>query len=332
MRHPTMEDVAARAGVSRALVSLVMRDAPNVSDAKRKAVLDAAAELSYRPHAMARSLAQRHANMAGVLLSDLHNPFFAEIYDGLSSAASALGLQLLVGTGHRQRRGEREAVDTFLDLRLDGIVLASSVLERGHIEAAARVVPVAVVSRAVRSALVDNVVCDDGRGAELAVEHLAALGHRRIAHIDGGSGAGAVARRGGYHRTMRRLGLAARVRVERGEFTEDAGADAARRLLRDGSPPTAIFAANDLAAVGALSVLQEKGMRVPDDVSLIGFDNTALARLDAVSLTTIDQPRFEMGRLTMLTLIERIRGRREAARHVLQPELVVRSSTGPVSG
>ncbi len=329
MRHPTMDDVAARAGVSRALVSLVVRDAPNVSEAKRKAVLEAAAELGYRPHAMARSLAERRANMIGVLLSDLHNPFFAEIYDGLESAASPLGLRLLASTGGRRRAWERRAVETFLDLRLDGIVLASAVLERRHIEAAARVVPVAVVSRTVRSALVDNVVCDDGRGAELAVEHLAALGHRRIAHVDGGSGAGAVARRKGYERTMRRLGFARHVRVERGEFTEEAGAEAARRLVEHGDLPTAIFASNDLAAVGALSVLEAKGLRVPDDVSVLGFDNTALARVDAVSLSTIDQPRFEMGRLTMLSLIERIRGRAGPARHVLQPELVARASTGP---
>jgi len=329
MRHPTMDDVAARAGVSRALVSLVVRDAPNVSEAKRKAVLEAAAELGYRPHAMARSLAERRANMIGVLLSDLHNPFFAEIYDGLESAASPLGLRLLASTGGRRRAWERRAVETFLDLRLDGIVLASAVLERRHIEAAARVVPVAVVSRTVRSALVDNVVCDDGRGAELAVEHLAALGHRRIAHVDGGSGAGAVARRKGYERTMRRLGFARHVRVERGEFTEEAGAEAARRLVEHGDLPTAIFASNDLAAVGALSVLEAKGLRVPDDVSVLGFDNTALARVDAVSLSTIDPPRFEMGRLTMLSLIERIGGRAGPARHVLQPELVARASTGP---
>src|SRR5262245_3114677 len=200
-----MEDVAARAGVSRALVSLVMRGAPNVSDAKRKAVLEAAAELGYRPNAMARSLAQRRADMVGVLLSDLHNPFFAEIYDGLDSVASERGLRLLVGTGGRRRGAERAAVETFLGLRLDGIVLASTVLDARAIEAAAHAVPVAMVSRTTRSKLVDSVVCDDGRGAELAVEHLAALGHRRIAHVDGGNGAGAATRRGGYVRAMRRL-------------------------------------------------------------------------------------------------------------------------------
>jgi DNA-binding LacI/PurR family transcriptional regulator len=327
--YKTMEDVAARAGVSRALVSLVMRGAPNVSDAKRQAVLEAAAELGYRPHAMARSLAQRRADMVGVLLSDLHNPFFAEIYDGLERAAGERGLRLLVSTGGRRRAGELAAVETFLGLRLDGVVLASTVLDARAIEAVASTVPVAMVSRTTRSRLVDTVVCDDGRGAELAVEHLVGLGHQRIAHIDGGSGAGARARRNGYVRAMRRLGLARHIRIEPGEFTEGAGAEAAKRLVTTGERPTAMFAANDLAAVGALSILENEGLRVPGDVSLVGFDNSALARLDAVPLTTINQPRYEMGRLTMQALIERIEGSTDLARHVLQPDLVVRASTGP---
>ena len=329
MAHPTMDDVAARAGVSRALVSLVMRGAPNVSDAKRKAVNEAAAALGYRPNAMARSLAQRRADMVGVLLSDLHNPFFAEIYDGLDSVAAERGLRLLVSTGGRRRGGERAAVETFLGLRLDGVVLASTVLDARAIEAAAAVVPVAMVSRTTRSRLVDSVVCDDGRGAELAVEHLAGLGHRRIAHVDGGNGAGAASRRSGYVRAMRRLGLSRHIRIEPGEFTEAAGAEAAKRLVTTDDPPTAMFVANDLAAVGALSVLEGQGLDVPGDVSLVGFDNSALARLDAVPLTTIHQPRFEMGQLTMRALLDRIEGAAEPTRHVLQPELVVRASTGP---
>lgn len=324
-----MEDVAARAGVSRALVSLVMRGSRNVSDGRRRAVQAAAEELGYRPHAMARSLAERRTNMVGVMLSDLHNPFFAELFDGMEAAARARGLRLLITTGDRRPAGEWAAVESLLDLRTDGIILASTKLEAKRIDQAARIVPLALVARATRSPAVDSVVCDDVHGAELAVEHLVNLGHRRIAHIDGGTAPGARSRRTGYERAMRRAGLAANVRVRHGEFTEAAGAAAAGALLSGRNRPTAIFVANDLAAVGVLDAVEEHGLRVPVDVSVVGFDNASLARIDHIALTTIDQPRLSMGRMTMEAIIERLDGRSAAVHRTLPPSLVVRATTAP---
>lgn len=331
MPGPTMEDVAARAGVSRSLVSLVMQGSPGVSPHRREAVLRAAAELGYRPNAHARNLARRTTRTVGVLLSDLHNPFFAEVYDGIESAASEAGFKLLANTGGQRPAGEREAVGTLLELRVDGIILAGARLPSSDIVAAAREVPVALVTRVVRDRSVDWVTSDDAHGAELALEHLAALGHRRIVHVDGGRGAGAAARRNGYRRAMARLGLADHARVVHGDFTEVSGVAAAREIVKGPEPlPTAVFAANDLCAAGVLSELDDLGLAVPDDVSVVGYDNTALAGLHTIDLTTIDQPRLAMGRQAMRAVLDRIEDRgREPLRSVLPPSLVARSTSGP---
>jgi DNA-binding LacI/PurR family transcriptional regulator len=278
---------------------------------------------------VARSLVEGRTRLIGALVADLHNPFFAEFLDGLQESLHGDGLRMLVGSGRWDPMFEAEAVEAFLEMRVDGLVLLSVVPD--SLEEAASSVPVVVVGeRDVEG--VDIVVDDDELGARLAVEHLVELGHHRIAHIEGARSTTARYRRAGYEAAMAAHGLAGQVIVEPGDFTEEGGYRAALRLLsRDPDQrPTAIFAPNDLVATGALSAADELDLRVPADVSIVGYDNTHLAAIRHISLTSVDQPRRDMGRVAAELLTARIEDPgRIPGQTLVVPHLVVRSTTGP---
>lgn len=328
MSRPTILDVAERAGVSKSLVSLVMHDSPYVSDERRAAVHEAIRELGYRPNAVARSLVRQRSYVLGVMLSNLHNPFFADLVDGIEEQALESGYRALFNSGKRDPQREAVALETLLELQTDGLILAGTLLDMKTINEAGQSVPTVIISRATRSQVVDSVSGNDRTGAGIAVDHLVSLGHRRVAHIDGGIGAGAKRRRSGYKAAMKRHGLEAM--IVPGSYTEHGGSQGVAQLIEMNAHPTAILAANDLAALGCLQALSDTGRTVPDDVSVVGYDNAWLAELRHVSLTTIDQPRAELGTTAVRLLIERLdEGRTEAQHIVLAPSLVVRSTTAP---
>ena len=328
--EPTILDVARRARVSKSLVSMVIRGEDGVSAKNREAVRQAIEELNYRPNVIARSLVQRRTRILGVMISDLRNPFFGDVVSGIQTRATELGYRVLFNTGDRAPDLEEAAIESLLELRVDGLILAAPRVDNPIIERAARAVPVVVLNRDTSSTLSDSVTNDNLAGAGLAVEHCASLGHTRIAHIDGGSGAGANVRREGYLAAMRRLGLGENILTVEGGFTENGGYEAALELLKRSPLPTAIFAANDISAIGALKALEEAGFRTPADVSVVGYDNTSLAALPQISLTSVQQFGADIGRLGMECIFERIEGTRSTPRHeVVAPTLVVRTSTGP---
>jgi DNA-binding LacI/PurR family transcriptional regulator len=207
-------------------------------------------------------------------------------------------------------------------------VLAGTVLPRAALAQFGRQLPTLVMGRVVRDAQVDCIAVDDAYGAELVVEHLVELGHRDIVHVDGGGGAGAAPRRTGYRKTMTRLGLARHIEVLPGDFTEEAGASAARQLLKRATLPTAVFAADDLVALGVLDVLRSAGVAVPGEVSVVGFDDSTIARLRAISLTSVAQPVEKMSALGIENVVARLEDRATPFRTtVVAPHLVVRGTT-----
>jgi DNA-binding LacI/PurR family transcriptional regulator len=330
MKHPTILDVAEEAGVSKSLVSLVMRGSDSVSPASKKAVLAAATKLNYRPNAAARTMVRQRSYVVGVLVSNLHNPFFADVIDGIDMAATDAGYRSILTTGNRVPARERLAVSTLLEMRVDGLILVSPRFKRDVAIETSQSVPTVVIGKATRATTVDSVTNDDRLGAEMVVDHLVDLGHRHIAHIDGGIGGGSKPRKTGYASSMKRHGLERETRSVAGGFTEAGGIEGIQTLLAKGPRPTAVFVANDLAAAGVLDVLAKKGVRVPDDISLVGYDNTGMARSHALGLTTVDQPRRQMGQMAADLILTKIdNGRGEVSHVVLAPKLVVRGSTGP---
>ncbi|WP_221350737.1 LacI family DNA-binding transcriptional regulator [Streptomyces beigongshangae] len=342
MRPPTIRDVAERAGVSKSLVSLVLRGSDRVRPEKRQAVLAAAEELGYRPNAAARSLGERrtpealdHARsggrpLVGVLLNDMRNPWFVELLDGLNSLLDARGLHMLLADGHLNRRLGEDLTRMFTDLRVDGLVAVGTLPAPEMLRTAAERLPTVVAgAREPVPSRADVVAGDDAYGARLATEHLIALGHRHIAHIAGRGTVGELRRRS-FETVMREHGLSGTAVVEQGDLTEEGGYRATVRLLSGSRRPTAVFAFNDMACVGALSAAGELGLRVPLDLSLVGYDNTYLARLRHLWLTTVDNAGHDVGRRAAQCLLDRIADPARPARLVLgTPALEVRGTTAP---
>lgn len=312
---------------------MVTRGEAGVSPESRQAVLEAIEELDYRPNLMARGLVQRRTRLFGVMISDLRNPFFSSVVSGIQDRANELGYQVLFNTSDRDPALEEKAIESLLELRVDGLILASPRVDDTVVARAAASTPVVVLNRETTDEATDSVTNDNIRGARLAVEHLVSLGHRRIAFISGGSGSGARIRAEGYRLAMQEFGLGDAMQISEGAHTEDGGERGAREILATRPLPTAIFASNDLCAIGAMNVLEEAGIRIPEDISLIGYDNTTLAALRHISLSSIHQPGRDMGRTAVDRLTERLTGARTTSLHdVVAPGLVVRSTTAPPRG
>jgi DNA-binding LacI/PurR family transcriptional regulator len=330
-RRPRLEDVAARVGMSPASVSMVLSGAPGPSAATRERVLEAAAELGYRPDRTASLLARRRTHLVGVLMV-AGNAFHAELVEDLYEASEEQGYDVVLSAVTRTR-DERRATETLVDFRCEALVLLGPVAPAADLAALGRQLPVVVLGRRVTGNGVDVVRSADADGVGQAVDHLVRLGHGSIAYVDGGRGPIAADRRRGYRQAMRGHGLAGQVRVIGGDHTEAAGTEAARRLLDDGRLPTAVVAYNDHCALGLLDAFNRAGVQVPERVSVVGYDDSSLSRLAHVNLTTVSQDARGQAEHAVAAAVERLDGGRTVAREVvLAPHLVVRGTTGPPTG
>lgn len=327
-----MEDVARDAGVSRALVSLVMRNSSKVSPARRAAVLQSAAALGYSPNRLASRLASRRTRTLGVLFLDLHNSVFADIYDGITEGIAGSGNQLMVAVGSADPLAELEAVRSFVDLRVDGVLLAGYTGAPEDLATALRGTPAVVITRELEADGVDAVLTDDFRSGGLAVEHLHGLGHRKIAHMGISDWLPYTARREGYLHAMVQFAL--EPMLISSDMTRRGGRTAMEQFLGSGGqPPTAIFAHNDLSAIGVMEALQAHGLAVPEDMAVVGCDNIEVAASPLVGLTSLDQHARDLGRVAAQVMLDRLDGAGgPAVTRRLEPDLVVRRSSAPPTG
>jgi DNA-binding LacI/PurR family transcriptional regulator len=329
-QRPRLEDVAARVGVSTASVSLVLRGAPGPSAATRERVLRAAAELGYRVDRTASMLARRRRHLLGVML-DVRNQFHAELVEEIQDEADRIGYEVVLSTLTRGRT-EELAIGTLLDFRCEALLLIGPDASDAALGKLATQVPAVVIGRRVGDDGVDVVRSADDIGVALALEHLIGLGHDRIAFVDGGRGVVAGARRRGYRTAMRRAGLESAIRIIPGDHTEEGGVRAGRMLAAAGDRPTAVVASNDRCAVGLLDALIRSGLDVPGDIAVVGYDDSMLARLAHIDLTTVNQDAPAQARHAVAAAVSRLdEGRDERREVVLRPGLVIRGSTAPPS-
>jgi DNA-binding LacI/PurR family transcriptional regulator len=329
----TIADVAERSGVSTATVSRVLSGAVPARDATRERVLAAARELEYRPSGIARALKRSETRTIGLLITDIGNPFFPQIVRAIEDEAHQRGYGVVLCNAADDPDRELAYLDILLERRVDGLIVASARTTRRHASRLAAVpMRVVLVNSDVVAEGLPGITVAHRHGARMAAEHLLALGHRRLAHVTAPSSQAAAARQrlAGVTDALRAAGLdPSSLLVAGGDEHVDGGAQATELLLAEHPAPTGIVCYNDLTAVGALRAIHAAGLRVPHDVSVVGFDDIELAAWTDPPLTTIRQPTDALGRWAVERLTAAAPPSRTAERVVLEPTLVVRGSTGP---
>ena len=321
-----MEDVASRAGVSRALVSLAYRDQPGVSTETRERILGIGRELGYVPNRVAARLASRGGSTIGVFLQDLHNDLFADLFEGSRAIADEARKHLMLGVGALDGGRDAEALETLAQSWVDVIIAFGLQMPDAEVQEMAQKVPLVCVLRGVAD--IDSVVSDNRHGARAATRHLIELGHRRIAFLANPPSDGYMDRRYGYVETMTEAGL--RPQVAETTYAREAAASDAAALLDGEDPPTAVFAHNDQAAMGVLDTLSDRGLAPGRDVSVIGYDNSSPSKVPGIALTSVDVDGVTLGRSAAELALRRIDSPAAPAEwRTSFPTLMVRSTTGP---
>ncbi|RMI14704.1 MAG: LacI family transcriptional regulator [Calditrichaeota bacterium] len=335
---PNLKDVARLAGVSIATVSRVLNGAKNVNPETRLKVEQAVQQLNFQPNRVARRLRAKRvqSNLIGVLIPDIQNPFYVEVVHGIDLATTEMSYAFLMSNFSQSEEKERFYLDIMLSESVDGLIVAPAHEEDAKVKAIVKSgLPVVCIDRVLRGVNVDAVVVNNRQGAYDAIQYLVQLGHRRIAFICGPLKIPTYRERlNGYREALEENGIAYDEALVRFcDSTLEAGKRIARELLELSPPPTALFTGNNLLTLGALEVLHRQNMRIPRDISILGFDDMYWSISLNPPLTAVSQPGFEIGRRAAEMLFQRINEPgRPTAQIVLNTRLMVRSSCGAPSG
>jgi DNA-binding LacI/PurR family transcriptional regulator len=330
VRRPTIRDVAERAGVSKSLVSLVVRNSPRVSEERRQRVLDVMEEMGYELNLAARSLSSRHSGTIGVLVSDLHNPWAFDVVDAARPVLEEAGHTVLFSAATASATGgvDLSILQAFRDLGVAGLLVVGTVPDKAPFS---RVVSGGAVVFAGGGPdyidTADVVRSDDAHGLSMVVEHLIEQGHERIAHLGGLGGSVGKERVTGYRTAMEEHGLERNIHIVDADFSQESGYVAAQRALGPSGRlrPTALACINDLAALGAMTAADERGV----EIAITGYDNIALGAMPRLGLTSVDPDSSTIGVTGAKTLLQRIHGQDDQGfvHHPIAPELVIRKSS-----
>jgi LacI family transcriptional regulator, galactose operon repressor len=329
----TLADIARSLGVSKMTVSRAINNHPEISPETRARILEAAQRMNYRPNQYARALTTNRSYLLAVVVPDLMHSYFAEICRGIETVAKPLGYQNLICSTDEDAANEEAEIEALLP-RTDGLILASSAspdelkFYRRIIRDHAKVV---LIDRRLEGLRCSTVTTDDVKVGALATEHLLNLGHRRVGHLKGTVASTAAMRFEGYKEALTKHGIPLDTSLVREcGFTESDGYRAMKAWLAEGAVPSAIFAANDPAAIGAMSALTEAGLRIPDDVAIVGGGNIHYGDMLKVPLTTVAWSTAEMGQAAARLVVEMVEGKKRPKRQhvIVEPELVVRASCG----
>ncbi len=328
----TIGDVARIAGVHPASVSRALRGGnTKVSAETRSRIEKIARDIGYRPNGVAAALRTKQTNLAAIVLPDLGNPLFAPIVQAIETSLRLQGIMCLVAQTPGEARGRCDLIVALANRQIDGLLILAAETDDPMLAEASRLaIPTVLVNRGFGERRFPSVVNDDRESVRLVLEHLQGLGHQRIAHVAGPSSSSTGrARRDAFESLAHQLGIDA-TSSEASAFTRNAGREATQELFGKASGCTAIFAGNDLIAMGVLDFLHQRGLRVPDDMSLVGHNDMPLVDLIDPPLTTVRIAAQDMGRQAAQLLLEHLRAPGQSpSMRVLTPTMVVRKSTGP---
>ena len=336
-KRPTIKDIARIAKVSPTAVSMALNKRPRIGEKTRKKILRIAKEVNYQPNFFARSLVSKKSHTLGLIITNIMNPFYPELARGIEDKAMEMGYNIILCSTNYDSKLEKYYIEILRSKGVDGIIFSSveshdpniKPLIEGHY-------PFILVNRKIRSRpldkKIDYIVLDNFSGGYMAMEHLYKLGHRRIGIVAGSlTTSTAIERTEGAKRLLNKYGLKMDPnQLMECNFSKELAYHATQKFLSMKPPPTAIFSENDYMALGVREAILDAGLKIPDHMALVGFDDIAFSALRGVEITTVSQNKYEMGALAVKTLIEKIRdGAPSMANQIiLEPELIIRNSCG----
>lgn len=326
----TIKDVAEKAGVSYATVSRALNDHEEVNEDTKKRILKLAKEMGYQPNAIAQGLVKRKTETIGLMIPDITNPFFPEVARGVEEAANEAGYTVFLLNSNWDQERELNNLDVLLQKQIDGLIISPSSENRKYLKnIVEKDLKIIFIGRTIRYQGSTSIIIDNVHGAWMAVQHLIDDGHKKIAFLGGDEELSISQERlKGYKNALKDYDIQVdKELIRTGNLKRKSGYLMMQELIKEERDFTAVFAENDLLALGAIQAIEESGRSIPSDISVMGFDDIDFASLPEIQLSTVSQPKYEMGKMVFETLLGQIKGDTNANKKVLlEPELVIRGT------